>query len=113
MGRQKQESQCRVIELDKYQKRKTQQREIEKQKLISLVVTEELYAAFNCIDNKDFDYAIGLLTEFIRDIGESYHERPGRSMDTLKANPDLYKSRTVITAELKAKAIEVFGWGNG
>ena len=107
MGRQKQESQCRVIDLEKYQNLKAyyKRREEERGKIDAMVSVEALMT-LRSIDDIDYDYVVGLLTEFIRDINESYKEKPGRSLDALKANPNLYKSRTDITAELKIKAME-------
>ena len=111
MGLKNIESQCRVIELDKYQRIRGQQREEEKQELISLVVTGEIYNTFKHINDKDFDYAIGHITDLIRDFGSLYEENPGRSAKVLKKSPDLYKSRMDITARLKAKAIAIFRFG--
>ena len=100
-----------IIELDKYQKIRSQQREAERENLMALVVVEA-FSALKGVDDKDFDYVIGHLTEFIRDIGESYSELPGRSLNALKAFPDIYKSRKDITAELKAKAFAIYGGRN-
>ena len=104
MGRQKQESQCRVIDLEKYQNLKAyyKRREEERTK-IDAMVSAEAIMALRSIDDIDHDYVAGLLTEYIRNIGGLYSEKPGRS---LAVKPDLYKKRADITAELKIKAME-------
>lgn len=104
MGRQKQESQCRVIDLEKYQNLKAyyKRREEERTK-IDAMVSAEAIMALRSIDDIDYDYVAGLLTEYIRNIGELYSEKPGRS---LAVKPDLYKKRADIAAELKIKAME-------
>ncbi|MBR3642802.1 MAG: hypothetical protein IKN57_04760 [Parasporobacterium sp.] len=104
MGRQKQESQCRVIDLEKYQNLKAyyKRREEERTKIDAMVSVEAIMA-LRSIDDIDHDYVAGLLTEYIRNIGELYSEKPGRS---LAVKPDLYKKRADIAAELKIKAME-------
>ena len=110
MGQQKQESQGSVIDLEKFQNLKAyyQRREQERLQIIELVA-QEVRTALRQVDAVDFDYAVGILTEHIWDIGESYSELPGRSLNTQKRNPDLYKSRTDIAAELKKKAVTIWG----
>lgn len=104
MGQQKQESQGRVIDLEKYQNLKAyyKRREEERGKINAMVSVEALMT-LRSIDDIDYDYVVGLLAEFIRDIGELYSKKPGRS---LAVKPDLYKKRADIAAELKIKAME-------
>ena len=104
MGRKKQESQCRVIDLEKYQNLKAyyKRREEERTKIDAMVSVEAIMA-LRSIDDIDHDYVAGLLTEYIRNIGGLYSEKPGRS---LAVKPEKNKKRADITAELKIKAME-------